>query len=181
MTTLFTRIQSPVGDLLLAASRGEDKLTALWIDGQRWAPEIGADWRRADAPFAEAVRQLGEYFAGERTAFELPLSLRGTPFQTEVWQALARIPFGETRTYGAIAAGLGRPAAARAVGAANGQNPFCIVIPCHRLTGARGALVDYAAGLEVKRRLLEHEARVLRRRAAAASAAPGGVAGRAEE
>ena len=169
MTTFFTRRPSPAGDLLLAGDG--DELTALWIDGQRWAPAIGDDWRPAAEPFAEAMRQLREYFAGERTAFHLPLRLEGTPFQTEVWQALMRIPFGQTRTYGAIAAELGRPQAARAVGAANGQNPFCIVVPCHRLIGADGRLVDYAAGLEVKRGLLAHEARVtdgaLRPRAAA--------------
>jgi methylated-DNA-[protein]-cysteine S-methyltransferase len=162
MTTLFTRIPSPVGDLLLAAEPDGDELTAVWIDGQRWAPEIAADWRRADQPFAEAAGQLREYFAGERTRFDLPLRLGGTPFQNEVWHALTRIPFGETRTYGAVAAALGRPAAARAVGAANGQNPFCILVPCHRMIGADGGLVDYAAGLDVKRALLAHEAQVLR-------------------
>jgi methylated-DNA-[protein]-cysteine S-methyltransferase len=158
MTTLFTRIPSPVGDLLAAGDGTE--LLALWIDGQRWAPAIGADWRQAAEPFAEAARQLEQYFAGERTAFTLPLRLGGTAFQNEVWRALTHIPFGETRTYGAIAAGIGRPSAARAVGAANGQNPFCVVVPCHRLIGSDGGLVDYAAGLDVKRRLLDHEARV---------------------
>ena len=140
MTTPFTRIPSPVGNLLLAAGADGRELTAVWIDGQRWAPEIGADWHRADEPFAEAARQLCEYFAGERTRFELPLRLSGTPFRNEVWHALTRIPFGETRTYGAVAAALGRPAAARAGGAANGQNPCCIVVPCQRLTGANGGL-----------------------------------------
>jgi methylated-DNA-[protein]-cysteine S-methyltransferase len=159
MTTLFTRVPSPVGDLLLAGDGNE--LSAIWIDGQRWAPAIGAGWRETAEPFGPARRQLEEYFAGERIAFDLPLRLRGTPFQNEVWSALARIPFGETRTYGAIAGRVGRPRAARAVGAANGQNPFCIVIPCHRLVGADGGLVDYAAGLEVKRELLEHEAAVV--------------------
>ena len=90
----------------------------------------------------------------------MPLDFAGTEFQTSVWKALLKIPFGQTRTYGAIAAELGRPHAARAVGAANGQNPFCIVVPCHRLIGSDGRLVDYAAGLEVKRGLLAHEARV---------------------
>jgi methylated-DNA-[protein]-cysteine S-methyltransferase len=155
---LYTRLRSPVGDLLVAGD--ERELWALWIDGQRWAPVMGSDWRAATDPFAPARRQLEEYFAGERTAFQLPLRLSGTPFQTEVWTALRRVPFGETRTYGEIAASLGRPRAARAVGAANGQNPFCIVVPCHRLIGAAGGLVDYAAGVEVKRRLLTHEAKV---------------------
>jgi methylated-DNA-[protein]-cysteine S-methyltransferase len=158
MTTFVTRMPSPVGDLLLAGDGNE--LTAIWMDGQRWAPAQAIDWRPAAEPFAEATRQLHEYFAGARTAFDLPLRVNGTPFQKEVWDALSQIPFGETRTYGAIAARLGRPLAARAVGAANGQNPFCIVVPCHRLVGSDGGLVDYAAGLEVKRRLLEHEAGV---------------------
>jgi methylated-DNA-[protein]-cysteine S-methyltransferase len=156
MTTLFTRIPTPVGDLLLAGDGGE--LSAIWIDGQRWAPVVGPGWREAADPFAPARRQLEEYFAGERTAFELPLRRTGTPFQRQVWSALDRIPYGETRTYGELAATVGRPRAARAVGAANGQNPFCIVVPCHRLVGSGGGLVDYAAGLEVKRWLLDHEA-----------------------
>ena len=171
MSMLFTRVASPVGELLLAGAGDGDgdteALSALWIDGQRWAPAIGADWCESGEAFGSARRQLREYFAGERTTFDLPLRFTGTPFQNAVWSALSAIPFGETRTYGAIATGLGRPRAARAVGAANGQNPFCIVVPCHRLLGADGGLVDYAAGLEVKRRLLEHEAEVLTRRATA--------------
>ena len=159
MTTFVTRMPSPVGDLMLAGDG--HALSAIWIDGQRWAPALGADWRVEAGPFKEATRQLREYFAGARMAFDLPLGASGTPFQRQVWDALRQIPFGETRTYGAIAAALGRPLAARAVGAANGQNPFCIVVPCHRLIGSRGALVDYAAGVDVKRRLLEHEGALL--------------------
>src|ERR1700749_5027086 len=120
MTTLFTRMRSPAGDLLLAGNEGE--LTALWIDGQRWAPAIGEDGTPAAQPLPQALRKLEQYVAVERPAFDLPLRLGGTPFQTEVWRALMRIPFGQTRTYGAVAADLGRPRAARAVGAANGQN-----------------------------------------------------------
>jgi methylated-DNA-[protein]-cysteine S-methyltransferase len=177
MSTVFTRMASPVGELLLAGEG--DTLSALWIDGQRWAPAIGADWSESGEAFGSARRQLREYFAGERTAFDLALRFTGTPFQNTVWSALTAIPFGETRTYGAIAAGLGRPRAARAVGAANGQNPFCIVVPCHRLLGADGGLVDYAAGLEVKRRLIEHEADVVTRRAMASrrSRTPSPVSG----
>ncbi len=170
MTTIVTRMPSPVGDLLLAGDGSA--LSAVWIDGQRWAPVIGSGWRRDARPFAEARRQLEEYFAGERTRFELPLRLAGTAFQIEVWRALTAIPFGGTRTYAAVAASLGRPAAARAVGAANGQNPICIIVPCHRLVGSDGGLVDYAAGVEVKRRLLHHEARV----SAAQGLAPGPAA-----
>jgi methylated-DNA-[protein]-cysteine S-methyltransferase len=160
MTVFVTRMTSPFGDILLTGD-GE-QLSAIWIEGQRWAPAVGADWRHVAAPFVQATGQLREYFAGTRRTFDLPLRLSGTPFQHEVWAALSQIPFGETRAYGAIAAALGRPRGARAVGAANGRNPFCIVVPCHRLTGADGRLVDYAAGVDVKRRLLEHEARVVR-------------------
>jgi methylated-DNA-[protein]-cysteine S-methyltransferase len=156
MSALFTRLPSPVGELLVAGD--ERELWAIWIDGQRYAPEVGRAWRPRAEPFAEARRQLEQYFAGQRTAFALPLRMRGTPFQIEVWSALTRIPFGQTRTYRELAAGLGRPAAARAVGAANGRNPFCIVVPCHRLIGADGGLVDYAAGVAAKRWLLAHEA-----------------------
>lgn len=156
MSVAFTRMPTPVGELVLAGNA--DELWAVWIDGQRWAPAIAPHWRESPEPFAEARRQLEEYFGGERTVFDLPLRLHGTQFQLEVWSALSAIPYGETRTYREVAARLGRPAAARAVGAANGRNPFCVVVPCHRLIGADGSLVDYAAGLEAKRWLLRHEA-----------------------
>ncbi len=105
----------------------------------------------------EVERQLTEYFAGERCEFDLPLAPVGTPFQREVWSALGRIPFGETRSYGEIAHELGRPKASRAVGAANGQNPIWIIVPCHRVIGANGSLTGYAGGLSVKDALLRHE------------------------
>ena len=104
-----------------------------------------------------AAAELDEYFSGRRTAFTVPLSPRGTPFQLAVWAALRAIPFGQTRTYGEIAAGVGRPKAARAVGMANHRNPIAILIPCHRVVGRSGGLVGYAGGLEVKRALLELE------------------------
>lgn len=109
---------------------------------------------------AQVVAQLIEYGRGERTAFDLPLAQFGTPFQQQVWAELRRIPFGQTRTYAQVAAAIGRPAAVRAVGAANGQNPIAVIVPCHRVIGASGQLVGYAGGLELKRRLLEHERRV---------------------
>jgi methylated-DNA-[protein]-cysteine S-methyltransferase len=154
----YARIPTPVGDVLAAGDGSE--LWALWIDGQRWAPAIGAGWCENEAPFHETRRQLDDYFAGRRTTFDLPLHFDGTAFQSAVWRTLREIPFGQTRSYGEIAGSMGRPRAARAVGAANGQNPFCIVVPCHRLIGSSRGLVDYAAGVEVKRRLLEHEAAV---------------------
>ncbi|MCA9880156.1 MAG: methylated-DNA--[protein]-cysteine S-methyltransferase [Thermomicrobiales bacterium] len=110
---------------------------------------------------AAARRQLEGYCRGERRVFTLPLALRGTPWQQAVWQAVAEIPFGETRTYGEVATGLGRPRAARAMGRANATNPLPIVVPCHRVVGTSGALTGYAGGLHIKQRLLKHEARVL--------------------
>ncbi len=117
------------------------------------------DGRSDDAhpPIREAARQLAEYFAGTRRGFQLPLHMRGTPFQLRVWAALLRIPYGETRTYGALAAQLDCPGAARAVGAANGANPLSIVVPCHRVIAAGGGLGGYGGGLERKRFLLDLE------------------------
>ena len=109
------------------------------------------------APFPLLRRQLAEYFAGERTAFELPLAPAGTPFQRGVWDALLAIPYGETRSYGELAAAVGKPGAARAVGRANHDNPIGVVIPCHRVIGAGGSLTGYAGGVERKRYLLELE------------------------
>jgi methylated-DNA-[protein]-cysteine S-methyltransferase len=102
-------------------------------------------------------KQLTEYFAGERREFDLPLDMRGTPFQKEVWDALLGIPFGETKSYGDLAKQLGNPGAGRAVGAANGRNPISIVVPCHRVIGSSGKLTGFAGGLDVKARLLEME------------------------
>ena len=103
--------------------------------------------------------QLQEYFAGKRTAFDLPLELEGTPFQLAVWKAMLEIPYGETRTYGQLAAAIGRPAASRAVGQAANRNPIWIVIPCHRIVGSNHSLTGYAGGLSMKRALLELEKR----------------------
>lgn len=107
---------------------------------------------------AEAAAQLDEYFAGGRRAFTLPLSLHGTPFQRRVWAALCQIPYGETGSYGQVAAAVGSPKACRAVGMANNRNPVMIVVPCHRVIGADGSLVGYGGGLAVKRALLALEA-----------------------
>ncbi len=110
---------------------------------------------------APALTQLREYFACTRHEFDLPLDLRGTPFQRAVWEQIARIPYGTTTTYGQIARGVGRPKAARAVGGANGANPLPIIIPCHRVVGARGALTGYGAGLTIKASLLQLEGALL--------------------
>lgn len=120
------------------------------------AASNGAPCRACDVLHA-ACAQLGEYFAGTRRVFDLPLSPHGTAFQRAVWQALAQIPFGETASYAQLAARLGRPTATRAVGAANGRNPLPIVVPCHRVIGADGTLTGFAGGLDTKRFLLAHE------------------------
>ena len=113
---------------------------------------------RADHPVLdETIRQLGQYFAGERRTFELPLEFRGTDFQRQVWTTLLAIPFGETRSYLDVARSLGNPDAVRAVGAANGRNPISIIAPCHRVIGSSGALTGFGGGLEAKAWLLAHE------------------------
>jgi methylated-DNA-[protein]-cysteine S-methyltransferase len=118
--------------------------------------EIG---ERSDAGVADVTRQLGEYFAGERTAFDLPLRPVGSGFELAVWDQLIRIPYGETRSYGHVAQAVGEPGGAQAVGAANGRNPLAIVVPCHRVIGADGSLVGFGGGLARKRFLLDLEQR----------------------
>lgn len=143
-------IDSPLGPLRIAVGGGA--LRELSFASVIEAPEGGED------PLLEETQsQLMEYFAGERRAFDLPLAPEGTDFRRRVWQALLEIPYGETRSYGEIAAAIGQPGAARAVGMANNRNPISIVIPCHRVVGADGALVGYGGGLEKKHLLLELE------------------------
>ncbi len=120
-------------------------------------PEPRESAAEATPLLLDAFRQLDEYFSRNRREFDLPLAPVGTPFQREVWEALRRIPYGETATYKEIAAAVGRPAATRAVGMANHCNPIAIVVPCHRVIGADGSLTGYAGGLELKRRLLDLE------------------------
>lgn len=114
-------------------------------------------WTRDPAAVADARRQITDYLAGQRRDFTLPVEAKGTAFQQVVWSSLQRIPFGQTRSYGEIAADIGRPGAARAVGRANGTNPVCLVVPCHRVVGADGSLTGFAFGATLKRRLLELE------------------------
>jgi methylated-DNA-[protein]-cysteine S-methyltransferase len=153
---------TPVGRLTLVASdRG--LRAVLWpkLSPQR-AGISPRPRHNPDHPILQnTVRQLDEYFAGARTSFDIPLDLEGTRFQLAAWRSLADIPFGATTTYGRQAATLGTPTAARAVGAANGANPVCIVLPCHRVIGANGSLTGFGGGLPVKQWLLDHEAQVL--------------------
>lgn len=156
-----TTIPSPVGTLTLAA--GDAGLVAiLWENDRPGRVALGETAAQDDHPVLRAgADQLADYFAGTRTAFDLPLDPRGTAFQRAVWAALLTIPYGETRSYGAIAAQIGRPTASRAVGAANGRNPLSIVAPCHRVIGGGGALTGFAGGLAAKDYLLRLERRQL--------------------
>ena len=152
----YRTIDSPIGPLALAG-RGQ-LLTNLRMVDQTYEPNR-ADWVPDDRAFPDAVEQLKAYFAGERTDFDLELSLAGSEFQRRVWQALLTIPYGETRSYGEIAEQIGASGAARAVGLANGRNPIAIIVPCHRVIGASGSLTGYGGGLDRKRTLLEMERR----------------------
>lgn len=154
MTTHFTTMPSPVGELTLTGSA--DGLTGVWFDTDRHHHDR-TDWLRDDARFAEERRQLEEYFAGQRQQFTLKLAAQGTTFQQQVWAALCAIPFGETRSYGEQARSIQNEKAVRAVGLANGKNPIGIIVPCHRVIGANGSLTGYAGGLERKQWLLAHE------------------------
>jgi len=156
-TTVQTRWNSPLGHMRLAA-RG-NALAGIWFEGQRHQPDPSA-WPVDDRHpvLLQAVKELTDYFAGKRKRFDLPLDLdQGTPFQQAVWQTLRQIPLGASMSYGDLAQSIGRPSAVRAVGAAVGRNPLCIVVPCHRVLGKNGALTGYAAGLERKVALLRLE------------------------
>lgn len=155
------RYPSPLGQITLA---GDGKaLVGLWFDGQKHDREVlAAEHREADLPiFAEAIRWLDIYFSGHDPGFTPALRLRGTPFRQAVWRELLRIPYGETATYGQIAAAVGLPHAAQAVGGAVGRNPLSLIVPCHRVLGAKGGLTGYAGGLERKEWLLRLEGRGL--------------------
>jgi methylated-DNA-[protein]-cysteine S-methyltransferase len=144
-------MRTPLGPLRLVAR--EDDIVAIVL------PDSDGPTGRASKSgvLALAQRQLEQYFARERREFELPLAPEGTAFQQRVWRALLAIPCGATRSYGEIARAIGRPAASRAVGAANGRNPIAIVVPCHRVIGSNGTLTGYGGGLPAKRWLLDHE------------------------
>jgi methylated-DNA-[protein]-cysteine S-methyltransferase len=172
---------SPIGDLLLVAGArglravlwpGEDgSRVHLGTSGRRHrsdgmvqrAPDSAstADPGQAERHLDRAQRQLEEYFAGTRRAFDVDLDPLGTPFQLQAWAVLRTIPFGQTMSYGQQARALGDPARARAVGSANGRNPISIIVPCHRVVATSGALTGFAGGLDTKAWLLEHERRVL--------------------
>ncbi|ALJ11790.1 methylated-DNA--[protein]-cysteine S-methyltransferase [Sphingopyxis macrogoltabida] len=157
MTHYFKTIWSPVGELTLVAN-AEGLAAILWENDRPGRVRLGPLTEDDKHPvLVETERQLGEYFAGERREFDVPLSFAGSDFQKRVWRALLAIPFGETRSYGEIADQLGNAGASRAVGAANGRNPISIIAPCHRVVGSTGKLTGFAGGLEAKAFLLELE------------------------
>lgn len=150
-------VDSPIGRLLLTGN--EQALSGLFmLDGGRHQMSLRSDWEHRPGGFAEAARQLAEYFGGERTEFDLPLAPQGTQFQLAVWAELTRIPYGKTASYGEVARALGKSlVASRAVGLANGRNPISVIVPCHRVIGADGSMTGYGGGLERKEWLLRHE------------------------
>ena len=161
MTRCHTVLESPLGPLTVVVE--DDRLVGLYVEqGLTKALERSATLGSAsdpdDVPLLRAVAdQLSAYFSGGLTEFDLPVAAVGTPFQQRVWEALQRIPYGETWSYGRLATEVGNPAATRAVGAANGRNPVSIVVPCHRVIGSTGRLTGYAGGLTTKEQLLALE------------------------
>ena len=153
--TSYCVMQSPVGRILLAGNARA--LTHLSFQDGRHPTNPDPRWTYSEKPFQHPMRQLTEYFSGKRKTFTITLAPQGTPFQQRVWQALQSIPYGRTLSYGQIAKAIGKPKAARAVGAANGQNPVSIIVPCHRVIGSNGKLVGYGGGLSIKEALLAHE------------------------
>jgi methylated-DNA-[protein]-cysteine S-methyltransferase len=163
-TVVYRRMDSPLGPILVAA--GAAGLKRIGFEQGHPAPDCPPEWEALTAEtegspagraLLAAVRQIGEYFAGDRRDFDLPLDADGNPFQQKVWRELCRIPYGETWTYGHLAGRIGRPGSARAVGSANARNPLPIVVPCHRVIGANGQLTGYYGGLHLKAFLLELE------------------------
>jgi methylated-DNA-[protein]-cysteine S-methyltransferase len=156
----YSFVETPIGPLLIAGDAESIHRIDFPKNGRASKPEPG--WTESSkGPVAQAIRQLKEYFAGKRVDFDLPLAPEGTEFQRTVWQRLQEIPYGETISYGELAKRVGNPKASRAVGAANGQNPIPIVIPCHRVIGANGKLTGFGGGLPTKEALLALEAKQL--------------------
>jgi methylated-DNA-[protein]-cysteine S-methyltransferase len=158
--TIYTTMESPLGELLLAGWKTADgvALSSVSMTGQRGAPAVRDDWTRDPGAFTDVIRQLTEYFAGQRTTFGLELAPRGTEFQQRIWRALDSVRYGTTISYGQLAAQLGvPPERIQALGAAIGANPLAIIRPCHRVIGSDGTMRGYAGGVKRKQQLLAHE------------------------
>ena len=153
----YSYVESPIGPLLLSGS--EQALEGLYFSSGKKARGADPGWERYDEPFRRVSKQLGEYFSGDRKQFDLDLKPPGTEFQLSVLDALQQIPYGETCSYKEVAEHIGNPKAVRAVGAANGNNPIALIIPCHRVIGSNGSLTGFGGGLDTKRYLLDHEGR----------------------
>ena len=153
----YSELDSPVGSLWLLGD--EQRLMGLYMHEQRHRPLLPERCERNDKAFRQVREQLKAYFAGKLQQFEVTLAGEGSSFQRTVWQALCKIPFGATESYGGLARRIGNANASRAVGLANGKNPIGIIVPCHRVVGANGSLTGYGGGLERKQWLLEHERR----------------------
>jgi methylated-DNA-[protein]-cysteine S-methyltransferase len=151
----YTTFESPVGPLLLAGD--SNALHSVSFESSKRAARPQSDWKQDGAAFDEVIRQLRAYFSGELREFELPLAMAGTEFQLLVWNALRKIPYGETISYGQLAERIGNPKAVRAVGLANGSNPIPIIVPCHRVIGSDGSLTGFGGGLSTKKMLLDLE------------------------
>lgn len=154
---VYDIFDSPIGALTVSAD--VDTITGLHIEGDRYFRRVPDYWQRDPShPLLMKVgKELKEYFAGTRKTFDVPITVKGTDFQKEVWQALRNLPAGTTTTYAALAAKIGKPKAVRAVGSAAGRNPICIIIPCHRVLASSGGLGGFVAGLPRKQQLLDAE------------------------
>tara|TARA_Y100001956_G_scaffold81757_1_gene100304 strand:- start:2045 stop:2521 length:477 start_codon:yes stop_codon:yes gene_type:complete len=155
MNTRYTIIETPMGQMTLQAN--DEGLLGAWFETQTTQPEQLGEFSESDPILNNAIKQLGEYFLGERTGFNLPLAAKGTYFQQKVWLALTTIPYGETWSYQDLANAIDNPKAVRAVGLANGKNPISVIVPCHRVIGKNGKLTGYAGGVERKAKLLALE------------------------
>jgi methylated-DNA-[protein]-cysteine S-methyltransferase len=154
-TLAYTQTHSPAGRLFLAASA--KGLVRLEFEAHKLKSAVSTELRESRSVLDPYLRELDEYFAGERREFSFPLDLRGTEFQLACWRALLKIPYGETRSYRDIAQAIGHPNACRAVGMSNNRNPIAIVVPCHRVIASSGSLCGYGGGLDIKRKLLDLE------------------------
>jgi methylated-DNA-[protein]-cysteine S-methyltransferase len=160
MSTTHTVIGSPLGDLTLVATDGS--LTGLYFRHHWYRPDPASFGTREDTGFGDVTQQLGEYFAGQREDFDLPIDPRGDEFQHRVWTLISRIPYGQTTTYGELAREIGNSVLAKDVGQAVGRNPLSVIVPCHRVVGKDGRLTGYAGGLARKRFLLDLEQQTAR-------------------
>lgn len=158
-TRFYQFYSSPIGELLIVTDSTAAK--EIRFENKHKPHKVGSGWTQGGRVCEAVIEQLEAYFAGNLKCFDLPLEPEGTAFQQQVWQALLDIPYGTTTSYGELARRINRPAASRAVGAANGSNPIPIIIPCHRVIGVNGTLTGYGGGLEIKRRLLELEGDLL--------------------